>query len=233
MITNPKHEPPTSDEMLAYMRGELSVDEEARFRDRLIPYPELVRTLTAPFPTEGAEPGDEDYLSDRELTRHWAAMQTRMPRGAVVQFWPSVAAIAATLALVFGALYWQAHTKQGQPRVLTVDGQTLFPDGNQRGSGSDAATVTPHGDWYALVPVLMDERPFDTYRVELFDVSVDPQRSLWSMSGLRRGENATLIVAVPRSFLSPGIYRLTIYGSNGGREELVNHYTIRIPTTAR
>ena len=71
------------------------------------------------------------------------------------------------------------------------------------------------------------------YRVELFDASVDPPRSLWSMSGLRRGENATLIVAVPRSFLSPGIYRLTIYGGNGGGEDLVNHYTIRIPTTAR
>jgi len=233
MITNPTPEPPTSDEMLAYLRGELSADEEAHFRDRLIPYPELVRTLTAPFPAEGAEPGDEDYLSNEELARHWAAMQKRMPRGAVVQFWPSVAAIAATLALVFGALYWRSHTEQGQPRVLTVDGPTLFPDGNQRGSGSDAATVTPHGDWFALVPVLMDERPFDHYRIELFDGSVNPQRSVWSMSGLRRTENATLIVAVPRSFLSPGIYRLAIYGSKGTREEHVNDYTIRVPTTAR
>jgi len=137
------------------------------------------------------------------------------------------------LALVFGALYWRAHTEQGQPRVLTVDGQTLFPDGNQRGSGSDAATVTPHGDWYALVPVLMDERPFDHYRIELFDGSVNPQRSLWSMSGLRRSENATLIIAVPRSFLSPGTYRLAIYGSKATREEHVNDYTIRVPTTAR
>lgn len=233
MITNIKHEPPTSDEMLAYMNGQLSAEEEEHFRDRLIPFPELVRTLAAPFPAEGAERGDVDYLSDAEFTRHWAAMQKRMPRGNVVQFWPSVAAIAATLALVFGALYWQAYNKQGQPRVLTVDGQTLFPDGNQRGSASDAATVTPHGDWYALVPVLMDERLFDNYRVELFDAGVDPQRSLWSMSGLRRSENATLIVAIPRSFLSPGVYRLAIYGSKGALEEHVNDYTFRVPTTAR
>lgn len=228
MITNPKHEPPTSDEMLAYMRGELSADDEARFRDRLIPYPELVRTLTASFPAEGAEPGDDDYLSEEEYARHWAALQRRMRRDAVVPFWPAVAAIAATLALVFGALYWRAHTEQRLPRVLTVDGQTLFPDGNSRGGANDAATVTPHGDWYSLVPVLMDERPFDNYRVELFDARVNPQRSLWSVSGLRRSENATLIVAVPRSFLTPGTYRLAIYGTKGAREEHVNNYTVRV-----
>jgi hypothetical protein len=233
MTTKSMQEPPASDEMLAFMRGELSAEDEARFRERLIPYPDLVRTLTAPFPTEGAEPGEEDYLSDEQFSEHWAAMQKRMPRGAVVRFWPSIAAIAATLALVFGGLYWRDHVELGQPRVFTVEDQVLLPDGNQRGSASSAATVTPQGDWYSLVPVLMDERAFDSYRVELFDARVDPERSLWSMGGLRRGEKATLIVAVPRSFLSPGIYRLAIYGSKGGREKRVNVYTIRIPTTAR
>jgi len=232
MITKSMPEPPTPDEMLAYVRGELSADDEARFRERLLPYPELVRTLTAPFPTEGAEPGDEDYLSDEDFARHWAAMQKRMPRPAVVYLWPSVAAIAASLALVLGVLYWQKQVQTERPHVLTVDSQPLFPDGSERGGGSAPATVMPEDGWYSLVPVLMDERPFDSYRVELFDAGVDPQRSLWTMSGLRRRQDATLIVAVPRSFLSPGLYRLAIYGSKGKGEEHVNSYTIRVPTTA-
>ena len=228
MITKPMPEPPTSDEMLAYLRGELSADEAERFRDRLIPYPELVRTLAAPFPADGAEPGDDDYLSDEEFARHWAAMQKRAPRGAVVKFWPSVAAIAATVALCFGGLYRQALIQMEQPRAITVDGQPLIPDGNERGGGDAAATVKAKGDWYSLVPVLMDERPFERYRVELFDAGVRPPRSLWSMSDLQRSEHATLVVIVPRSFLAPGVYRLAVYGINGAREERINTYTIRV-----
>src|SRR5262245_53707110 len=127
MMSPPTHEPPTSEEMLAYVRGELSEAEEERFRDRLIGYPELVRTLTAPFPADGAKPGDDDYLSDQEYARHWTAMQQRMShnnvvpiRHAAARVWQSVAAIAAALNVVFGALYWQAHVELGQPRVITV-----------------------------------------------------------------------------------------------------------------
>src|SRR5207302_11169100 len=80
-------EPPTAGEVLAYMRGELTADEKVRIRERLIAYPELVRTLTAPFP-EGAEPDHPDYLSDHEFARHWSALQKRRRRpDRGLQFW--------------------------------------------------------------------------------------------------------------------------------------------------
>src|SRR3954447_15685824 len=72
-------EPPTAEEVLAYTRGELTPEEEARIRERLIAYPDLVRTLTTPFP-EPAEPGHPDYLSDHEFARHWKALQKRRQR---------------------------------------------------------------------------------------------------------------------------------------------------------
>ena len=101
-------EPPTAEEVLAYTRGELGPDEEAQIRERLMAYPELVRTLTTPFP-EGAEPDHPDYLSDHEFARHWKALQKRRQRpDGGLQFWRAFGAIAAVLAVVFGALLWLA-----------------------------------------------------------------------------------------------------------------------------
>jgi hypothetical protein len=45
-------EPPTAEEMLAYRAGELSGDEEARVRELLICWPELLRALMTPYPDD-------------------------------------------------------------------------------------------------------------------------------------------------------------------------------------
>src|SRR5204863_147400 len=96
-------EPPTADEVLAYTRGELPPEEEASVRERLLCHPDLVRTLTEPFPAEGAKRGDPDYLTDAEYEFHWAAMQKKMQKpvqpvsqpGRVLHFWRFAAAVAA------------------------------------------------------------------------------------------------------------------------------------------
>ena len=71
-----KNQPPTSEEMLAYTRGELSEDDAEAFRERVMAYPELVRMLAEPFP-EPAQPGDADYLSEHEFARLWRAPAAR------------------------------------------------------------------------------------------------------------------------------------------------------------
>src|SRR5436309_4648463 len=104
-------EPPSAEEVLAYTRGELAPDDEARIRERLIAHPDLVRTLTTPFP-EGAEPGHPDYLSDHEFARHWKALQKRRQRSnRGLQFWRSFSVIAATVAIALGAMLWRAETE--------------------------------------------------------------------------------------------------------------------------
>ena len=121
-------EPPTAGEVMAYTRGELAPDEEARIRERLIAYPDLVRALTAPFP-EGAEPDHPDYLSDHEFARNWSALQKRRRRpDRGLQFWRAFGAIAAALAVVFGALLWRAQTALKQPQAVWEQ-QELYPDG--------------------------------------------------------------------------------------------------------
>src|SRR5437764_7414524 len=111
-------EPPTAEEVLAYTRGELAPEDEARIRERLIAYPDLVRTLTTPFP-EGAEPDHPDYLSEHEFARHWKVLRKRRHRpDHGLQFWRAFGAIAAALAVVFGGLLWRARTELKKPMAV-------------------------------------------------------------------------------------------------------------------
>src|ERR1041385_9265501 len=155
------HEPPTADEMLAYLRGGLSAEEEANFRSRVIDYPELVRTLVADFP-EPAQPQDADYLSDEEFARRWDDFQKRIDSsGTAVPFWRMVAAVAATVAVVFATMHWKVRADQQTPQVPAADAQPLYPDGSSDGlGGSTAITIGPAGDSCLLAPVLRDDRVF-------------------------------------------------------------------------
>ncbi len=221
-------EPPAAEEVLAYMRGELPAHEAARVCERLVAYPELVRTLTAEFPAEGAEPGDPDYMPDDEFAKHWASLQRRMPRkepGRVLQFWPAISAIAAALAIVFGALYWQARTERAVP--LVADLQILTPDG-RRGGGDEAVPLTAQGDFYYLVVSLPGTPVFDTHRLEIVDASANPPRSIWSTSVLPRPSSEIFPILVPRTFLKPGKYQVVLYGVSGAREERIDTYTVRV-----
>jgi hypothetical protein len=108
-------EPPTSDEMQAYIDGQLSAEEEADFRSRVIHYPELVRTLVAQFP-EPAAPGDDDYLSDAEFSRQWDDFHERVDRDTLT------AAILGELVpeLEYAAPLLLERWDRGDPLVATA-----------------------------------------------------------------------------------------------------------------
>jgi len=215
-------EPPTVEEMLAYRRGELSDQDEARVRELLICYPELLRALMTPLPDDGGD------LPDEKLEAQWTAMRAHMRgegAGRVVHLWQAVSAIAASLAIVLGALYWQERLGHRQPQVLAIGSEVLTPGGS-RGPGERTRIITPQGDWYVLQLVSTDPRPFDQYRIEIRDVA--GSRSVWKEGGLRqRGEET--IVIVPLDVLQPGRrYTLDIYGAAGGREELSDAYEFSV-----
>ena len=219
-------EPPSAEKVLAYTRGELAPDEEARIREQLIAYPDLLRTLTTPFP-DAAEPDHPDYLSDHEFARHWKALQKRRRRtNGGLQFWRAFGSVAAALAVVFGTLLWRAEMRSKQPAAVWEQ-QDLYPDG-QRGVGTERNTLITHGDSYLLVPVLSPELAVDNVRAEIADVS-SPSRTLWSSKALPRTPDGSLVIVVPREFLKPGTYRLVVYGITGERQEPWSSYTLRVP----
>ena len=72
-------EPPTAEEIEAYLRGDLAAEDAKRVRELLIYYPELADAMEAPFPfPHEGKPGDADFLSAEEMARDWAAIQTRI-----------------------------------------------------------------------------------------------------------------------------------------------------------
>jgi hypothetical protein len=219
--------PPTAEEMLDFMRGKLPAEESNRIRERLIAYPELVRTLTAQFP-EGAEPGDPDYLTDHEFARHRAALEKRLvhrdgARGLL--FWRGFGAIAAMIALGFGVMFWRAEVELKKPHAIWRQ-DDLRPDG-QRGLGDKSNELAGAGESYLLVPAFSNDRPFEKYRAEIVDAA-DPQRILWHDDVVRRSADDSLVILVGREFLKPGKYQLRLYGINGARQEPLSTYTIRV-----
>ncbi|MBV8543952.1 MAG: hypothetical protein JO093_05200 [Acidobacteria bacterium] len=219
-------DPPSAEEVLAYTSGGLAPDQEARIRERLMAYPELVRALTTPFP-EGAEADHPDYLSDHEFARHWKALQKRRQRpDGVPRYWRAVGAIAAALAVVLGGLLWRAEVQLRQPQAVWQL-QDLYPDG-QRGIGGSPNTVTANGESYLLVPSLGSDLAVDQLRAEIVD-AVNPSRPIWIGKAVPRTPNGSFVILVPRESLKPGTYRLVVYGITGERQEPLNSYTLRVP----
>jgi hypothetical protein len=224
-------DPPTSEEMLAYLRGELTAEEEARVRERLVCHPELLRTLAEPFPTEPAKPGEPDFLSDDAFSEHWKSLRARM-RGAaspaspsrVVQFPHVFGALAATVALVLGALLWNATSRLAEPRLMS--GAQVIHSDARRGPRARTTTLTAaEGDSYLLSIPLRQVQDFDRYRLQIVDAVSG--RVLWKSAPLRADQPAALLV-VPRRFLQPGDYNIVVYGIGAGEERLTIH-PVRVP----
>jgi hypothetical protein len=227
-------EPPTAEEMLAYSRGELAAENAARVRVWLVTNPDLARALMEPFPDDDAKPGDRDFLSQEELSKHWLSLQQRIhetsPASRLLQFPGRWTALAAAVALVFAGLYWQAESKARrfsrelhEPRAL--ESQMLLPDGRR---GVEQATfLTAKGERLVLDLALFDSSRFETYRVEM---SNETAGSLpWRSAAIRAADEETLSIDVSRSFLKPGRYRIVVYGLDGSREEKLDRYTLRVP----
>jgi hypothetical protein len=220
-------EPPTAEEVLAYTRGELAPDDEARIRERLIAYPDLARTLTAPFP-QGAEPDHPDYLSEHEFARHWKALQKRRQRpNGGLQFWRSFSVVAATVAVALGAMLWRAETELKKPQAVWEQLE-LYPDG-RRGLEGGPQTLSASGDSYLLMPLLMgSDSAAEKLRAEIVDTAT-PSRTIWSGKPVPRTPNGSFVILVPRDSLKPGTYRLMVYGINGERQEPLSSFSLRVP----
>lgn len=244
-------DPPTAEELVAYAKGELAPADAERVRELLVAYPELARAIAEPFPSEGAEPGDDDYLSDAEFAPRWAALRQRMAAnghaaaaipqrvalsdGRIVRFHRRVElALAAMLVLAFGGYLLEAQANRriamkaerlAQPRVMWQE-QPLMPDGH-RGLSDATLTLSPAGNAYMLAPMLVNADAYAKYRAEMLDTTAKP-RQIWNTDALDRRPGDTFAILVPSEFLSSGHrYQLVLYGVDGTAQERLASYTFR------
>lgn len=230
-------DPPSAEELLAYSRGELSADQEERIRELLVCYPELARSVAEPFP-EAASPGDADYLPDAEFAKHWTSLRQRAgePDGKVVPFRrPVWTALAAALALVFGASFFYEYAKvrqltaeRGQPHVLaSQEPVALYPD-TRRGGGNAPPTVLPSEGQPAVLVIPVSDEEFPSYRLELIDSA---GRTIWKPEIARQADQDSFTITVPGTFLKRGKYRMTISGLRDGHPEELASYGLMVPAT--
>lgn len=226
-------EPPTAEEVLAYVQGELSGDEEGRVRERLLAHPDMLRAAISPFPSDDARPGDADYLPDDQVAKQWRAFQPRRfpVRPARILPWRIATALAASIALAVGGLLWQSEStvrlltnELAQPRL--GGHQLLAPDG-RRGAG-DVQALSARGDSYVLDAPIVGE-PYDRYRLELVDVGNG--RTLWGSDPQPRPEGETFVLIVPRARLHSGTFRVVLYGINGPTAQPVATYSFAVPAS--
>lgn len=219
-------EPPTVDELLAYERGELSREEAERVQQLLVAYPELARAYATPFPT------DDAGLPDDVIDRQWNAFRTgnhavSVPTARVLQFWRVASAIAATVAIVFGAMLWQTRTELLRPQVLP-EAAVLTPDG-RRGLAEQPYAITPSGDSVLFVVSIVGSTDYETYRLEL--VRGPSHKLVWSSAPLRATASNSFNLEIPSRALPSGTYQVIAYGLRGNAREEVATYTVDVRRT--
>lgn len=232
-------DPPTPEQLDAYMRGELNAEEEDRIRDLLVAYPELARGIGADFPEDEVRPGEPGYVSEQVIAQRLAALHNRMDtaagahreRGRVVQFRSSVPfTLAAALALVLAGLYWHTQSRLrvlqdevNRPRAVSI---VQLRPGGQRG-GDHSLTLDPaREDMQRQLSIVMsDMAHYDAYSVDIVDGS---GKVVWPVSSVRRIEDVALIT-LPANALRSGRYDVNLYGIAGRTKELMETYSIRVP----
>ncbi|HEX8253078.1 MAG TPA: hypothetical protein VF846_08035 [Thermoanaerobaculia bacterium] len=217
--------PPTVEQVEALGAGRLSEDEAEKVREALAYYPELLRVMTEPLPDD---PGS--VVTDEEIASGLAALKRRIARERSPQ--PSrrrrvgrVLARAAVVAVVVGGgavAYKVMNRHEGTAVILSADGQLSAV----RGGGQ-----TPHqlstGTDYVLRPAFRPDRPHDSYRLELFDISGGAPRSVETWSRVERAPDGSFPIEMSTKGYAEGRYQLVLYGVDESAVPLAT-YTIRL-----
>ena len=101
-------------------------------------------------------------------------------------------------------------------------------DFTQRSGGqSEVNLIKVPASANSIILILNGEglAPSSNYGVEIVS---DQGKSLWRARGLRRGQLGNLTLTINRSFLSPGTYRLKLYGQEGWSSKALAEYIMRI-----
>jgi hypothetical protein len=218
--------PPTPEEIAALMRGELSASEAARVRALCVYYPALTDVLLEKAPVE-----ETVVVPREEVARTWESLRLRLDdaphfsrKRRIVR---TALPLAAMLAVGFFAGFITKSLKNDAPRAFDVPHE-LHPVAVRRGAAEARPHLLPASENdYLLVLMLGRETNYREYRVDLVDRETTPPRVIWRSSGVARVDDRPFTIAVPRTFVDPGVYELELYGLDGESHHLAS-YVVRV-----
>ena len=221
--------PPTFEQVEALSRGELPDEEAERVREVLSHYPDMLRILAEPFPTDA-----EGVLTEEQLAADLAKIRSRITRTPPApttlsqrRSSPRVMALAAGIAIAFaiGSLaIWRltSEPRATQTKVIFADGVR----GGTRGGLEQAPAQLSTATDYKLQLVLRARGQAPESRIEFFDISAETPRHLWTREHLQQQTDGTYPVDLPTGDLEPGLYRLELF--EVGTNESLATYTFRL-----
>lgn len=221
--------PPTFEQVEALSRGELSDEEAERVREVLSHYPDMLRILTEPFPTDA-----EGVLTEEELAADLASIRSRIGRAPAkpIPFPPRqssarVFAFAAgfIVAIAIGSLaIWRftSEPRSSQTKVIFADGIR----GGTRGPLDQAPAQLFTTTDYNLQLVFRARGQTPEARLGLFDISAEAPKHVWSREQIQQQADGTYPVDLPTGDLEPGLYRLELFDL--GTNEPLATYTFRL-----
>ncbi|MCG8461299.1 MAG: hypothetical protein MI919_33855 [Holophagales bacterium] len=241
-----RHPEPTLEEISSYVDGEMTPDEAATFRERLVVYPEAARRVavlsdpesSVAAASEGYPPLDLDAIreaihrEDRPAASSEDATTPTLPfpeppRSAVHPAW-RVAALAfltlsAILLLLQGAPGPDSPSTTGssmtQTRLWEIP---AAGDTHLRGDGETAVSATASA-WHTLLLEGAEVPPPDV-RLEL--QVLDAEGALVTALPLVPSPGGVYSLVVPAGFLAPGRYELRLYAEVSGGSRLLGTFPL-------
>jgi hypothetical protein len=241
-------EPPTPEELLAYLDGEL--DDAARqvIEAKIAVYPDAARALAdlASFPDVEPAPGTVEP-TDEEIAATWHVLRHRLgdtqpvspplpisipsatpvSRPRRLPAWRLAAAAAIVLAAGWAAGFLMGRSVSApQPEAaVNVAIAELAPLEDANRSSPESVEMPARSEELVLVLGLADEGNFPDYGAEIVDAA---GAKLWSRQGLRPTSLGTFHLAFRRGALAPGTYQIHLYGQDGERGTLLATYGLRL-----
>lgn len=195
--------PPTPEEVVAFLAGELPEREAERVRALLVYYPELTSILTEERPAKAP-----------------AKVVRAFPMRRV---FPVAASLAAML---FAGLFARTQWILRQPSVIS-ERHVLQPLRHRGGAvGSHAYRLPASAREHVLVLPLAGHPHYGSYRLDIINAGTTPPKEVWSELVTPASFDGTLTVTIPSQFLERNTYRIDVYGITGSEAQRLDSYAI-------
>ena len=247
-------EPIHPEDILAYVEGELSPEEEAAFQDRLVLDPDAARAVLDLEDPSRLDDAATDFVPSWGSVR--AAMETGTETGTETAPEPAFErprrffghpgdrvhpgyrwATAALFVTTVVLLAWIVRLERSSmpspfaepsinsfPAALSPADSGTIRDGVSDG-GVEEIVIEPGIPWQ-LILQLGDRGDFAEYAVEFRTAEGEV---LWRQDGFLPDTLGTFGALIPADYLAPGLYKVSLLGSDEGETEyLVETYRLRL-----